>query len=111
MTETKKPWYECYEKKEYKGISYNMYDVTPKKAEEKIIAFIDKIGYSVREEGNISILTEGSKAVLIDIWVYRNFVTNDDFVYYEDSKISTHLIINRKKDSKGRYGYRIRHSI
>ena len=98
-----KEWYELYEDKTYKGVAYKMYEVTPQEAETKIKEFIDSVGYDLPNY-DISVITEGSKAVIIDLWVFGGFISERD-VY---SKV---FIISRKKNNKGEYAYRIRHSL
>lgn len=99
--ETKKTyWFEKYQTKTYRGVQYLMYESTPKEAEEKIIKFLDKVGCNL-EDYEIDIHTEGSQAVLIDL-----YVTKDDVNEYDI--YSKAFLISRQRHNK-KYVFRIRH--
>ena len=81
-------WFEDYTEKEYRSVKYIMFKTTPIEVEDKIKAFLDKHKSKVDME-NISIITEGSKAVIIDHWVnMKKFVTETDILFKDNFFIS-----------------------
>jgi hypothetical protein len=107
-----KPWYMYYQQREYRGVKYNIYTITPQGVEEKIKAFIDKILSQQLYQMNIEdcqIITEGSEAVLFDVWFFKHeMITQREITPQKkpDFMISRHKNKNNKK-----YGYRIRYGL
>ena len=99
-----KEWYETYTKKTIHDIEYYMYEGTPQEAEDKIKKFIGLTAWSKAKD--INIYTECSSAVMIDVWYYEGHISNNMIM-----KDYNHFLINRKKNNKGKYGYRIRYII
>lgn len=100
--ETKKTyWFDKYQTKTYRGVEYIMYEITPKEAEDKIRSFLDKVGYNLKDY-KISVHTEGSKAVLIDLYILDKNLVSDNDIY------SKSFIISKDKHNN-KYVFRVRH--
>jgi len=107
-----KAWYMNYTNKEYAGVQYVIYSGTPDGVDEHIKAFIDEVQKMFEHYAsyvNISdceIITENTAYYYFDVWVFKNLLTELDFL----PQANPRFIISRKKHkTKNKYGYRIRY--